>query len=327
LARRAFCRARTLYAAAHDAGDTAGDADRPALLGIACTATIATNRPKRGDHRCHVATFGAGGLMHYALTFIKGARDRAGEEAIVSRLVLRATAAAAGCTDINLPIVLQPGERVEVPPDPTRRAVRQLLAGQVRSVIVDTAGVPHLAPPPPKALLPGSFNPLHDGHRRLAAVASAQLGEPVAYEISITNVDKPPLPADAVMGRLAQFACEGRPVALSRGALYSEKAARFPGCVFVIGYDTACRLFQLRYYDGSREEMYRALEAIAAQGCRFLVAGRADANGVFRTLADIDVPDRFRGLLAPIPESAFRMDISSTALRQEGETITTGGSE
>ena len=63
-------------------------------------------------------------------------------------------------------------------------------------------------------------------------------------------------------------------------------------------------------------------------GCRFLVAGRlgrrADGNvqddlDSFLTLADVEVPAELQemGLFEEIPESAFRMDLSSTALREK----------
>jgi len=40
-------------------------------------------------------------------------------------------------------------------------------------------------------VLPGSFNPLHEGHLGLARVAMAlRPGLPLAYEISLSNIDK-----------------------------------------------------------------------------------------------------------------------------------------
>src|SRR5438067_1678123 len=57
----------------------------------------------------------------------------------------------------------------------------------------------------PAALLPGSFDPAHHGHWSLAASAQRHLNMPVAFEISIANVDKPELTADEVHKRVAQF--------------------------------------------------------------------------------------------------------------------------
>ncbi len=74
---------------------------------------------------------------------------------------------------------------------------------------------------------------------------------------------------------------------LSREPLFVGKAALFPGCVFAIGYDTARRLLDPRYYDGEAGRD-AALESIRAHGCRLLVAGRV-VNDVFYTLDDLAI--------------------------------------
>ena len=40
-------------------------------------------------------------------------------------------------------------------------------------------------------ILPGAFNPLHEGHRQMLAIAEELTGLPGAYELSVANVDKP----------------------------------------------------------------------------------------------------------------------------------------
>src|SRR5436305_1581127 len=98
----------------------------------------------------------------------------------------------------------------------------------------------------PMALLPGAFNPLHAGHVALAALAERLEGKPAAFELSAVNVDKAELHADEVRRRARQFA--GRfPAWLTRAALFTEKAALFPGATFVVGADTATRLLDPRY--------------------------------------------------------------------------------
>src|SRR5215218_2679474 len=73
---------------------------------------------------------------------------------------------------------------------------------------------------PPRAVLPGSFNPLHHGHTGLAAVAAARLGVPVAFELSVANVDKPDLDAVEVERRVAQFRDAG-PVWVTRAPTFA----------------------------------------------------------------------------------------------------------
>ncbi len=288
------------------------------VVGVGCTATIVTDRPKRGEHRCHVAAWSERGVTTYSLQLVKGLRDRQGEEDVVSRLVLRALAEASG-VEYDLPIGLDARERVEVASVAYDDPLSALLASHVSTVTIGPDGRMAADAPVRGAVLAGSFNPLHQGHERLASVASRMLGVPVTYELSVTNVDKPTLTRDEVDRRVSQFA--GRaPIVVTRALTFIQKARLFPGCTFVIGWDTAVRLVEPRYYEGDRFKMLSALVEIGELGCRFLVAGRVD-GGVFHTLADVPIPDGLEGMFTPIPESDFRADISSTQLRQAGQVL------
>jgi hypothetical protein len=183
-----------------------------------------------------------------------------------------------------------------------------------------TARLPTICTDPtasrPTILLPGSFNPLHAAHSKLAEVASELLGKPAAFELSISNVDKPPLDRDEIERRLRQFA--GRaPVWLTRTPTFVEKARLFPGVVFVVGADTAERILAPRYYRDTTLDA--ALDEMRSHGCRFLVAGRVDANGHFVGLDNLSVPLARHDLFDAIPGDVFRMDLSSTQLRVQSE--------
>jgi hypothetical protein len=282
------------------------------VVGVACTASIASDRPKRGAHRCHIASWASDGLETYRVEFVKGLRDRTGEDKIVSQLVLKALAQAVG-VDSDIDLGLDPDERLEVQTVRYKDPIEAILASHIRSVTVAPDGTSIADRKMEGGLLSGSFDPLHDGHQRLAAAASDIIGMPVTFELSIANVDKPSLEEPEVRGRVQQFSGNA-PVIVSRAETFNKKARLFPGCTFVIGYDTAVRLLHPRYYGGEESQALTSFVEMRGLGCRFLVAGRED-DGVFRTLDDLDVHRGLDDMFSPIPASMFRADISSTVLR------------
>ncbi len=300
LARRAFQRACEFRA----------DGSVP-VVGLGATAALATDRVRRGDDRMHVAAFD--GARTIALEWRLQAplsrrqeQEAAAERAIVASLEdvmgvapwrelagsdLAAVVRTVSVEDDELANVrdgTQPW--VTVHPDGRRRVGGQL----------------------PTALVSGSFNPWHQAHQALWEAARRRCGDPVAYELSITNVDKPPLPSGEALRRAAQF--RGRAgLILTAAPTFVEKARLLPGAAFVIGADTARRIVEPVYYGGA-PAMCAALRELRSLGARFVVAGRVE-QGRFVQLRDLTLPPEAHGLFEAIPAAELRVDVSSTELR------------
>lgn len=174
--------------------------------------------------------------------------------------------------------------------------------------------------PAAPVVLSGSFRPLHRAHRELLRVGHAIAGDVMraaCFELSIDNVEKPSLHIYEVLDRFAQFDGEGDMLILTRQATFLGKSQVLPNATFVIGYDTAVRLFDARFYGDAADDasVTAALRAIQSSGCSFIVGGRHDADGRFMTWDDIECPAEFRGMFTAIPSSDFCDAISSTEMR------------
>mmetsp|Transcript_11965 Transcript_11965/g.15090 ORF Transcript_11965/g.15090 Transcript_11965/m.15090 type:complete len:486 (-) Transcript_11965:395-1852(-) len=287
------------------------------IIGVGYTASVVSSRPKRGSHRCHVATYTADqGAVYYNLELSKGDRNRYEEDVVVSRLVLRALANA---TDVDIPSdFLSEGllteEGKESVPEGIHvgdnDALEQLYEGYVSTVLqvpvlqedgdVHSERIADIHPFPPGTIVyPGSFNPLHEGHISLLKTAQRFMCErsggkapcpPIVFEIAAFNADKPPLDKEVLESRLEQFTNvsieHSWNVVVTKVPLFIEKARLFPNCTFVIGADTVTRLIDPKYYHDDQLEMINALSEIQVLGCKFIVGGRK-INEDFVTMEDV----------------------------------------
>jgi hypothetical protein len=303
MAMAGFERGRRLLAHRGAAGS------ETAPIGVGCTASLVSDRPKRGPHRAHVAAQTTDATWTWSLELAKHQRGRHDEEGLVAALILNAIAQSTA-VDARLSMPLRPDERVAATRTDARDGWRGLLLGTAHMAGGNAAH--------DRVVFPGAFNPLHRGHRGMADLARQRFGMPVAFEISIVNVDKPPLDYTEMATRAQQFGPD-EPLRFTRAPTFVEKARLFPGAAFVVGVDTMARLAEPRYYQNDPTSRDAALAEIASQGCRFLVFGRK-TDGGFLALSDLSLPQTLRAICQEVPAAAFREDISSTALRRAADT-------
>ena len=283
------------------------------VLGLGATAALVTDRERKGSHRVHVAVVDGFQCWESTVRLRKNARTRAAEEAIAEQVILGALAEAmvGGGIDIDL----HSDERLQTGATALAHYRDVIAGGEQPWATVDhidsrvSAGGAL-----PGIVVPGSFNPLHEGHAALLEAARRRSTGFAAYEISITNVDKPALGAAELDARLAQF--HGRvPVVLTRAPTFVEKARLLPGTAFAVGADTAARILEPRYYGGA-EGFAQALTELRELGARFHVAARRVGDVRLR-LEDLRVPASAADMFEAIPASEVGVDISSTELRNQ----------
>lgn len=300
LARMAFDRALSFRA----------DSTIP-VIGLGCSAALATDRLRKGTDRLYVTTFDGMRTISYARAFDTSEGNREEQESRSEQIVLTALADAVGLPVLNELKHLSPVERTQREASDPLKVLRD---GRQPWLSVYQDGRWRPGGTLPAAIVAGSFNPVHAGHRALFKAACCRVGDNVAYELSVTNVDKSHLPTAVVLSRLSQFKNEA-PVIVAQAATFLEKARLWPGVMFVIGIDTARRIIDQSYYP-KNISVTEVLAELRSLNSHFLVAGRLEANQ-FVELSDLDLAPYTTDLFEGIPADELRVDISSTELRDK----------
>src|SRR5580658_375590 len=136
----AIAMARTARARAARLVPAGADLVGPELVGLGATAALVSDRPRKGEHRFHIAFANAAGIAHCTGVLAKGRRDRGAEEDLVSRAIVlwlaRACGIAAPSPQSLLDVDEHYAETVVVSVDPIDR----LLAGELDRVTVQPDG-------------------------------------------------------------------------------------------------------------------------------------------------------------------------------------------
>ena len=290
-------------------------------IGVSVTASLRSGKPKKGQHRVHVATHRLEGTVTATLKLTKNARSRLEEEHVAALLCLDVLVSTATRSVTNpwrkeLESLLLPEEEIDRVEYTAPLSWQELFGQKEGAMSIEiTSGVQtgqRAEQSNNRLIFSGSFAPLHQGHLAMARIAEEIAERPVEWELSVTNVDKPMLDYIEVSRRVEQF--KGETLWLSRAATFIEKIHVFPQSTFVMGADTFVRLIDPKYYSGSKKKMSDAMRAICRHSRGLIVFGRMREQG-FQNPSTCDVPLALREITYFVSEREFRMDISSSSIR------------
>jgi nicotinic acid mononucleotide adenylyltransferase/nicotinamide mononucleotide (NMN) deamidase PncC len=344
-----------------------GDIRRmPGCIGVGCTSALTSSSGEEESHAYIVATKADGMQLALNITLEDRDKTRLEEEICVSYWILRAIdLIQKGPISEDDVIAVAEGISVEAAwshvdhnQDEGIAAAKRILDGNEpvvvlvpvyekgRPVSFQALAVPVL--PNGSLVVPGSYNPPHNGHIALAQAAlrtanqrkrcSRNDNRSIFMELSIANADKPPIDPETVAKRLRHFlTLESLPshwgVILTRAPLFSEKVSILQNCIdtfngstpnlsFVIGTDTLVRIIDPKYYNNDKSEMEEAL--CSMKGVNFLIGGRLEQKRdaeeprfVAGSEEINDLPEVLKNMFTIIGEDEFRADISSTEIRKE----------
>jgi len=306
-------RAMAMTAFHHAIRLNAGKSDTTHLFGFGATASLASTRRKRSDHRIHVAIQTTTTTATSSLRLVKGLRSRSTEEQLAADFCLHALIRQLRIEGPFPSLELHKDERPSVHALVAPETWQQVVKGKIRIVCHCAGRALEPGPDSSRIIFPGSFNPLHEGHLRIAGYASMILGAPVQFELCIRNIDKPPLDYQEIRNRLQAFPADSR-IWLTDAPTFIEKARLLPGSTFLIGVDTLARIVDCDYYEKSHRKMLSTFEEIDNLQCRFMVFGRS-MHGRFTTMKELTLPPEIASICRQVPEADFRIDVESRKLR------------
>lgn len=261
--------ARQLAVAAYNEVQELG-ADKYYALGLGATCSLAKDNERKGrEHKIYVAVHHMTATNLYSIILDQG-RTRWEEELLARELIFQALAFGTFCGSFNFDRMSWLKE-IETfwQESAGKREHIDLVLGQ-RGMVLKNAVV-HV---PKLVVYPGSFFPIHDGHRQIFKLATEILWASPNLEVSVTNVDKGQMDFIEISNRENHL--WNWPLILTNAPTFVDKARlfrrEFPNkeIIFVVGADTWNRIWNEKYAgpSGLVESVF------SIQNVKFLVFGR-----------------------------------------------------
>lgn len=266
-------------------------------IGLAITASVASEKAHRSDHRIHVAVVcDIPDSDSYVRSIILekgvGQKFRDQDEDLARYFALDMLQVVFGLAPVS--IIHNPkwkgcSAEVHTSIGPALRAGimdRPYFASGARGDVGDSQGY---------VFFPGSFNPLHEGHKTMAKVVAERYHLKPIYTVCTTHVHKPPLSDIEILQRAAMFRAEGIPFSrfpkdthsrflfTENDQLFVDKMTARPRASWIMGADTLTNLLDPKWGPSTKEVIRR----IQDTGSALHVFPCKDKDGVFLTIYKI----------------------------------------
>jgi hypothetical protein len=308
-------------------------------IGIGGTGNLVSNGNwKKGEQGIYISCKSDNNMINFHLNLYKGInpkpfRTRQEEDDLCGKLIVCVCAYECGLFDNDslLDFMTHNGLSTEDSLEISNDPIHELLNGKMKHLVcrpqekrtfefTSDFDISNLV------MLPGSFNPLHEGHTNALVESMKLVATSVGmYELSVRNAAKPTLSYGEIISRLNNFRNQSFPILLTIDApLFIKKAEDYPNSTFVIGIDTLLRLFDPKF--GEPEKTISDFKRITANGTRFIVFPRSvssapdtlcisrDAQLSLNMVKDKIPPELFE-FFTEVTDNKF-MDVSSSQLRK-----------
>jgi hypothetical protein len=282
-------------------------------VGLGLTASVASEKKHRGDHRIYACVMTDDQILSCSLCLDKnvGSAARFADGQVANHIGLHLILTGVGITSLadltsNLP------SNVLIADSNTNA----LLANDrffLRPFFNSNGERGLLGPKQKIALMPGGFNPPHEGHFGLRDQFEANEDKWVVFEVVDNPPHKVPLSVQELLKRAKML--RGWPVLFTHNNKYIDKARAFSHTPIIVGADALLRILDPKW----GKPINPLLDEFIALGTQFYVADRLVDNkltsleDILATLPD----DSARKLIVISHRLPGRWDISSTELRNK----------
>lgn len=330
-------------AAYHEACELNDGALRNLMIGIGCTATLVKDGAEREGriHAMHIAAQTCAKTSWYELRLDGNNLLREEEEELTSLAVLVILADACGVlVERDFEFLPQCLHKMWCTGDESNGAMHDKAIGRttfpqdvVNSCVlafVQPSSANYINPADPETndiIFPGSFNPIHEQHQKMAQVAHEMTGKLVSLEVCIKNVDKPSLNYYEIGERINALINAVRRekwfggIYVTNAGTFADKSELFEGRTFMMGWDVYERLNDSRY--GNLDLVTKRLVANRA---KFLVFHRI-SNGTasydtfgFNNIVEWTRPEIYSATTIVPPSKIVVSDLSSSGIRKKVTT-------